>query len=500
MVDEARNDSLRTKDKRYLRLKGREAKLEEEQVRFREAKQKFEQEKCEFEERKKSHEQQVYCFKLECQATREQWRMDTLDLQRKNAQTDKFRRCLETQHNAVVRPYVWDEAKKREKVQIHNLQLEKDLKVAQDENSEYCRQLTEIRSDVAKEVERQLHRREDELVRKATEERDSAIRQFRDANEELRKAKSMNAELSETVRTVTERYDKLKEESDKHRQEQDQVIHDLQWYQPVDADKDSLLRGTNDDPAVTHVAALREIDRLHAEIDRLHAQRIAERRSDKKHLVAVQRLSQQRWLDKRRQACQIDMLKHELYLAKKALEAATDNSNNLPLTEKKDTANQTDTAAQTGAHGSTDSTAQSGAPAQTEASVQTDEVYVLTAEQFGTAETVYAEAITDLECILRKYLNLLDHICSLNVSADGLRDTVLDADAALDEIKRVYQDPNLNIQLTTLLDDDTSPLAKKLGQIICASDILVDGSVKTEDGIILKDEAELVRRYLSDQS
>ncbi|OOQ86639.1 hypothetical protein PEBR_20604 [Penicillium brasilianum] len=582
-IDAARKDSLWSKDKRYLWLKGREAKLEAEQTLFQQAKQKFLQEKREFEERKEKHEQEELCFKLKCKSTREQWTMDTLDLKREATRNEEFRRRLETKRDDIVRPYLWAEADKREALQSRIICLEKDLGVAKNElkkaqnrNSDYCRQLTEhrrtIAHDVAKEVEQELHRQEGELVRKATEARKSATRKFRDANGQLRKARSMNSKLSEIVRTANKRYDELKDESNKYRQEQAQASQRLRWATRLDADNDSLVQGGNDDPEASHVAALREIDRLHA----VHQ---ADTRRHNYEKTNLRNQSTLRYKKVRVQACKIYSLERDL-----AKKAATDNLSNLPLTEKKDAAVQTEAAVQTDAAIQTDaavqieadvltdSYAQSGAPVQAEASVQSDGAQSSMAEGFHAAQSMHQELFetitslqeqvqqlevdkaleqarsynldwnyrecqklleaipslqeqlkqleeakaleqaradsleeehakkaTELEVILKKYLNVLDHIRGLDGPTGALRDTVLTADEALDEIKKAYENPLTNIQLTTLLGDE-SRLAGELGQLFHWSDIIVDGIEKTDDGIIFKDEAELVRQYLSPQS
>jgi hypothetical protein len=495
-------------------------------------------------------------------------------LKREATRNEEFRRRLEIKRDDIVRPCLWAEADKREALQSRIICLEKDLgvvknelKKAQNRNSDYCRQLTEhrrtIAQDVAKEVDHELYRREGELVRKATEARKSATRKFRDANGQLRQARSMNSKLSEMVRTATKRYDELKDESDKYRQEQAQAAQRLQWGTRLDADNDSLVQGANDDPEASHVAALREIDRLHA----VHQ---ADTRRHNYEKANLRRQSALRYKDKRVQACKIESLERDL-----VRKAATEKLNNLSLTEKKkkkDAAVQTEAAVQIEAHVLTDSTAQSGAPAQAEASVQSDGVHSSMAEGFHAAQNMHqelfetvaslyeqveqlqvdkaleearsyglewkyqecqklletvlslqerlkqleeakaleqaravslenehAKMVTELEVILKKYLNALDHICGLDGPTGALRDTVLSADEALDEIKKAYENPATNIQLVTLLGDE-SRLAGELGQLFHWSDIIVDGIEKNDDGIIFKDEAELIRQYLSAQS
>jgi hypothetical protein len=130
---------------------------------------------------------------------------------------------------------------------------------------------------------------------------------------------------------------------------------------------------------------------------------------------------------------------------------------------------------------------------------QLEEAKALEQARAVSLENEHAKMVTELEVILKKYLNALDHICGLDGPTGALRDTVLSADEALDEIKKAYENPATNIQLVTLLGDE-SRLAGELGQLFHWSDIIVDGIEKNDDGIIFKDEAELIRQYLSAQS
>jgi hypothetical protein len=466
-----------------------------------------------------NRERNVYLAQKDLEEDQAKFAADLNELasyRRANASYVDFCFNLKKRRADLLRPYRQAEWDLQAKMQSRIDKLEMDLRVARNRNSDYDRRLTENRRTVAKEVamkvEKELVRREDELVHQVRMELDAARHSAKTFEDQLAEAISTNSDLSAKLTEATKEYAELKDEFDSYRQSLDEAAGRLQWGMRPDADNDLTICGTEDDPRASHVAALREIDRL-----RGVQLALSKHHSDTYRIKNG--MIHKYGLEKRKLECKVNLLERDL----SALNTQIANLTNLPLTENKDAAVQTefstiqtDAVTQNDALALTDNIAQSGAPAQTEASVQTDQVLTYTVQEVqaywdervelekandlanGRVEILEKECnekLAELDLVQQRYVNALDHIHRVHMPADALRDTVDSANQAYEKVMKAYQDPNMNMQLVTLLAEG-GDLQESLESLQLSADIVVDGLKKTDDGMDFVEEARSIRQQL----
>lgn len=424
----------------------------------------------------------------------------------------RSREDLRKRRGIALKPYFEMEVYERGRLQDRiaqlesdNAQLKRERKVADQRKSDYERLLTEYRRTnakyVAKEVEEELARREVELVRQAREEKDSAIRRAKELEGQLAKTISTISEFREKAKMATKRHDELKEKWDKYRQHQRAVSQSLQWGTRLDADNDTPICGAHDDPKASHVAALREIDRL---------QGVLKNRFDTQY-TQMQILREKNTVLRK----EIARVVCGKFVKNPEFSTISRNLSKLTLTKKKDTAIQTD------------ATSQADAFAEDEPYLLADGSVLWPAERYQAAKIEYQEyqelrsivpslreqleqlevakvseqarfesLETELNLARRNYLNVLDHIQGLQPSAGALRMMAVDAKEAFEEIMETYQDPTKHMQFVTLLAPG-SDLEDNLKDLRITADVVVDGLKKTDDGMEFVKEEAAVRQLLN---
>ncbi|OKP02351.1 hypothetical protein PENSUB_7115 [Penicillium subrubescens] len=395
-------------------------------------------------------------------------------IREQEAKLKREREDLRRHRGIALKPYLEWEQYERERLQgriaqleSDNAQLKRERNAADLRKSDFERELTEHRRTnakiVAKKVEEDLVRRQAELVRHGPVEKYSAIRRAQELEGKLARAIATISKLKEKLNIAFNCNGELKEQRDKYRR-QLAVAQSLQQGFLPDADDDNPMHGAYDDPEASHVAALREIDRAD------------------------------------RNLC---------------------NLCNLTLTEKKDTATQTDAYASADnglsvlADGSAMFSAERYKAAQTEyqeyqrllatafsLQKELEELEVIKASEQARAESVSTERarqLEELDLTRRKYLKALDHIQGLRGSAEGLREMAVEANTAFEEVMETYQDPAKYMQFVTLLAPGCK-LEKKLGELPISADTVVDGLKETEDGMKFANEVAAVRQLLGLQN
>jgi hypothetical protein len=353
---------------------------------------------------------------------------------------------------------------------------------------------------VAKEVEEELVRREVELVRHAREENDSAIRRVKELEGQLAKAISTISKLREEAKIATKDRDKPKEVWDGYRHDQLAVAQSLQWGTRLDADNDSPIRGAYDDPEASHVAALREIDRLHGVI----------KNQATTHYTNMQIATRKNTILRRENTRLICVMR---YIEKNpGVLTLSRNLSNLTLTEKEGTANQTDAFDQDKPYYLGDGSVLLSAERHKKADIdkqhyrkllQTDSSYRKRLKELEVAKASEQARVEILEKELnlthRKYLKALEHIQSLQPSAGALQQTVCDANTAFEEVMETYQDPTKHMKLVTLLAPGCN-LEENLILSQISADTVVGGLKKTDAGMEFAKEVAAVHQLLDLQN
>jgi chromosome segregation ATPase len=386
---------------------------------------------------------------------------------REEARLARLRDLLQGHLDEALSPYLeieHDKQRRLEKridqLEFTNAQLKRERHAAEGRKSDYDRGLTgDRRTDnkiVARKVEEELVRREAELVRHATEEKDFATRRAQELEGKLARAIATISKLKKKVNIASKCNGKLKEQRDKYRR-QLAVAQSLQQGFLPDADDDNPMHGAYDDPEASHVAALREIDR------------------------------------------------------------ADRNLCNLALTEKKDTATQTDAyaSADNGLSVLADGTAIFSAELykaaqseyqkyqkllETASSLQREleELEVIKASEQARAESLDMERARqhkELDLARRKYLKALGHIQGLQPTAEVIQKMADDANTEFEKVMETYQDPDKYMQFVTLLASDCK-LGNNLGGIQMFAGTVVDGLKETDDGMKFANEESAVREVL----
>ncbi|EPS34084.1 hypothetical protein PDE_09046 [Penicillium oxalicum 114-2] len=195
------------------------------------------------------------------------------DLDRERERLERVRQQVDQRSEDVFRPLLdqrmrthWDnyEALKQRYSAI-NCELDR----ANEKATAYDRLVVNWKESVAAAAEQEWISRKDQLERQAMEaiamaERKAAITEDRNKGLEGQIAMSNTTTLAlrAQLNEVTERYEKVKGEQVKYRENEEAAVKRVQWGTSVDADQDTPIRGNNDDPEVSLVAALKEIDRL----------------------------------------------------------------------------------------------------------------------------------------------------------------------------------------------------------------------------------------------
>lgn len=425
----------------------RQSDLENRELRVRELEEGLKEDRIKFQQKITERLESIWEQEARLKRDREDLKRDREDLRKRRG--------------IALRPYLEWEHYERERLQDRIDQLESDnarlktgRQVADDWKSDYERQLRvyqkTIAKDVAKKVEEDLVRREAELVRHAQEERDCEVKKLEG---KLARAIATISKLKDKVKIAFKCSGELKEQRDKYRH-QLAVAQSLPLGTLPDANDDNSVRGDYNDPEVSHVATLREIDRT----DR--------------------------------------------------------NLCNLTLTEKKVIATQTDSYASADneplvlADGSVVVSAERYEAAQIEYEEyqelcstvpslrgQLEQLEVVKASEQARSESLEVE----LNLAQRKYLKALEHIQGLRGSAGALQHMAGEANTAFEEIMETYQDPAKYMQFVTLLAPGCK-LETNLGELPIAADIVVDGLEQTNDGMEFADEVAAVRQLLNLQN
>ncbi|KAF3388593.1 hypothetical protein F1880_003540 [Penicillium rolfsii] len=431
-----------------------------------------------------------------------------------------FREDLRKRSDIALRhslQWEYDERKRLQdriaQLEIEKAQLKKELRAADERNSVCEQRLTEQKREnakiIANEVEKEWTRREPELLRHAQEEKDSAIRTAKELEGQLAGAISTISDFREKAKIAIKRHDELKEKWDKYRQDQRAVAQSLQWGTCLDADNDSPIRGAHDDPKASHVAALREIDRLHG---------VLQNRRDTQY-TQMQILREKNMVLRK----EVARLVCGKFVKNPEFSTISRNLSKLTLTKNDttiqiDAASQADTSAEEEpyllADGSVLWSAERFQAAKTEyeeyqklraafpwLQEQLEQLEVAKASEqarFESLDKERAQQLEELKLARTKYLKALEHIQGLHFSAQALQETADDANTAFEEVMKTYQDPSRYMQLVTLLAPGCK-LEVNLGQLQISADIVVDGLEQTDDGMEFANELAAVRQLLGPQ-
>ncbi|KAJ5495656.1 hypothetical protein N7539_000772 [Penicillium diatomitis] len=349
--------------------------------------------------------------------------------------------------------------------------------------------------------------------------------------------------LRDQLARATERYEEAEQKLERVRKDEEVAINRLQWGSSVDMDQDTPIRGSTDDPAVSLTAALREIDRLNglyrADVGQLRGKIMSQNGE-------IGRLTKQvRALEAMPEVNALTVTLSRVALTPAA--PATTFESKLVQTEETGTAIEAKLAEQQAEHQKElmaldyrsrelidgtrasleaqvlqleEANAQAQAllvarSAQSEAEVQTEPVMVLSAEEAAYGASLeeqvsslreqiqlqteqleqVAGQVNEHQALHQKSLATLTHVIGLELSAATLRDLVDEALKALEDIDQAYNDPAMSLRLVNLLGPE-GYLKNSLEDLQISADMLLGGLQKTDEGIVIVEQAKSLRQLL----